>query len=158
MKNGFVKKQHGFTLVELLVVIAIIASLLSILLPVLGRSRQAAYKITCLNNLKQLGLAIEIYTQSYKYYPLCVPTDVNQSWPAFLAGGAKSNGQLLGVPVSLWPFHKTAALYKCPVLSKAGYDISYCYNWLMVNRLLWPLLCLRIFRPRKSRNPMNFNY
>lgn len=123
------KKQQGFTLVELLVVIAIIASLMSILLPALGRSRQATYKITCLNNLKQLGLATGFYTQSYKYYPLCVPTDVSQSWPVFLADGAKSDGQLLGVPASLWPFHKTANLYKCPVLSKAGYDISYCYNW-----------------------------
>lgn len=124
------KKHRGFTLVELLVVIAIIASLMSILLPALGRARQSANKITCLNNLKQLGLSTIIYAQSYKYYPLCVPTDENQSWPEFLAGGANPGGKLLGVPVSLWPFHKTAALYKCPVSSKAGCDISYCYNWL----------------------------
>src|SRR3990167_6891085 len=120
MRNGFMKKQAGFTLVELLVVIAIIAMLMAILLPALGRSRQAAYKITCLNNLRQLGLAIEAYTQADKYYPVCVPSDGNQSWPGFLAGSTKSAGQMLGVPVALWPFHKTAALYKCPVLSKAG--------------------------------------
>ncbi|MFA6176303.1 MAG: DUF1559 domain-containing protein [Phycisphaerae bacterium] len=129
MGNRLTKKHRGFTLVELLVVIAIIASLMSVLLPALGRARQAAQKITCLNNLKQLGLSTIIYAQSYKYYPLCVPADDSQSWSGFLAGGAKSNGQMLGVPVSLWPFHKTAALYKCPVSSKAGYDISYCYNW-----------------------------
>jgi prepilin-type N-terminal cleavage/methylation domain-containing protein len=126
--------EVGFTLVEILVVIAIIAMMLAILLPGLARSRQIAYRITCLNNLKQLGVAVEAYVQTYGYYPVCL-SDVNESWSDFLADKTKPAGQMLGVPVSLWPFHKTAALYYCPVLRKAGCDISYCYNWLAGRRL-----------------------
>jgi prepilin-type processing-associated H-X9-DG protein len=123
------KKSAGLTLVEILVVIAIMAAMISILLPALAHSRQMAYRITCLNNLKQLGLAIESYVQAYGYYPVCV-SDVNESWNDFLAARSKPVGQMLGVPVSLWPFHETASLYNCPILGRAGCDISYCYNWL----------------------------
>lgn len=123
------KKIWGFTLVEVLVVMAIIAVLISILLPALTYSRQLAYRISCLNNLKQLGIAVETYVQSYKFYPVCVP-EVNEKWSKFLADKTKPAGEMLGVPVSLWPFHQTAGLYNCPILSRAGCDISYCYNWL----------------------------
>jgi prepilin-type N-terminal cleavage/methylation domain-containing protein len=123
------KLVRGFTLVELLVVIAIIAMLLAIMVPALSYSRQLAYRISCLNNLKQLGIAVETYVQSYKFYPVCV-SDVNERWSDFLADKTKPAGELLGVPVSLWPFHQTAGLYNCPILSRAGADISYCYNYL----------------------------
>ena len=124
------KLVWGFTLVELLVVMSIIAVLLAVLLPALTRSRQIAYRIVCLNNLRQLGLATEAYTQSYKYYPFCVPPDVNEKWSDFLANPDIAKTKMLGVPVSLWPFHKNKKIYDCPVLSKLGCDISYCYNWL----------------------------
>jgi prepilin-type N-terminal cleavage/methylation domain-containing protein len=123
------KRKYGFTLVEILVVIVIIAMLLAIILSVLSRSRQAAYRIKCLNNLKQLGIATMAYTQSYGFYPFCVPPDVNEKWSDFLADKAVATDKELGVPVSLWPFHQTAALYDCPVLSGIDCDISYCYNW-----------------------------
>jgi prepilin-type N-terminal cleavage/methylation domain-containing protein/prepilin-type processing-associated H-X9-DG protein len=124
------KLVWGFTLVEILVVMAIIAALLSLFLAALGRSRQAAYRIACLNNLKQLGVAVEAYAQSYGFYPVCVPPDVNEKWSDFLADKTIATGKELGVPVSLWPFHQTTALYNCPILSRAGCDISYCYNYL----------------------------
>ncbi len=58
-------KSKGFTLIELLVVIAIIAILAAILFPVFAQAREQARSISCLSNMKQLGLSIKMYAQDY---------------------------------------------------------------------------------------------
>ncbi|HJN17903.1 MAG TPA: DUF1559 domain-containing protein [Armatimonadota bacterium] len=100
------RRSSGFTLIELLVVIAIIAILASILFPVFSRARAKARAAACLSNLKQLGLAIDMYAQDHDE---TLPPH-NDNEPPFPTYDWRYDTFIL----RLQPYTRNAALTKCP--------------------------------------------
>jgi prepilin-type N-terminal cleavage/methylation domain-containing protein/prepilin-type processing-associated H-X9-DG protein len=109
--NG--KRHSGFTLIELLVVIAIIAILAAILFPVFAQAREKARAISCISNLKQLGLGLIQYEQDYDED---CPNGVNP-----YGGGEGWAGQI-------YSYVKSTGVFKCADDPSVGNISSYAYN------------------------------
>lgn len=95
-------RKQGFTLIELLVVIAIIAILAALLFPVFSSAKNAARRINCASNLKQLGTAVHLYWENHQgvMMPGAVPINNWADWTAWMT--------------LTHPYVKNMGVYKCP--------------------------------------------
>ncbi len=126
----------GFTLVELLTVIAIIGILATIFLPGLSRAKFSAKGVVCKSNLRQLGLALQMYVSDNAVYPHTVDADSSTIWYTVTAQNYGSNGNAMTCPTfkGEWPIDKAIiwefgnAFHRSPSSKGRVAGVSYGYN------------------------------
>ncbi len=110
------RQSRGFTLIELLVVIAIIAVLIALLLPAVQAAREAARRAQCINNLKQIGLAIHNYHQTNDCFP---PGAYDTYEPA---NAKYANNANWSAQAKMLPYIEQQALYNAANLLVSPYN------------------------------------
>lgn len=105
--------KPGFTLVELLVVITIIGILIALLLPAVQAAREAARRMQCTNNLKQMGLALHMYHDTQKTFPY--------GYSAVMGMGLQGGNYHLGFGTLILPYMEQRPLFE-------EFDLRYGYN------------------------------
>ncbi len=109
------KRSAGFTLIEFLVVLGIITILLILLFPVLGRAREAARRVQCVNNMKQIALALQGYHASNEVFP---SGSTNATGPI----ASTAQGYQMSWTTALLPFVEQNALYNATNFDHGVFD------------------------------------
>jgi prepilin-type N-terminal cleavage/methylation domain-containing protein/prepilin-type processing-associated H-X9-DG protein len=136
-------RRRGFTLIELLVVIAIIAILAAILFPVFAQAREKARTITCMNQARQMGTALQMYVQDYDELLPRVFTagPPSRDWttdllPYIRTGNLQADSQRVNSALAASRpdlFSAVQPFYQCPSKGPSrdarGFRRGYGYNW-----------------------------
>jgi prepilin-type N-terminal cleavage/methylation domain-containing protein/prepilin-type processing-associated H-X9-DG protein len=133
------RPRRGFTLIELLVVIAIIAILIGLLVPAVQKVRDAAARIQCENNLKQLGIACHGYHGDRQRFPSAVniPGEEAFGWPP-----APDLGLWYGLNLALFPYIEQDALSRQVVMNVANPQYVNCKGQTSIGaQVVKTLLC-----------------
>ena len=110
-----IRNRAGFTLVELLVVIAIIGILIALLLPAIQAAREAARRMSCLNNLVQLGVALQNYEAAHEFLP---PGTINAEGPI----RSEPIGYHMSWMVQILPYMEEGVTFRYIDFSVGAYD------------------------------------
>lgn len=138
------KSSHAFTLIELLVVISIIALLLSILTPTLGKVRMKAQQIACMNNLRQINLAFDLYMQAHNDIYPCMEEDPVSKDPYLCLWMGRGWRPLIEPYIGVNIDANNPSVLLCPVDKKSvelydstsyGYSMSFYNSPEQINQL-----------------------
>lgn len=151
--------RSAFTLIEMLVVMAIIAILAALLLPALGTAKAKSNRATCLNNLKELALAGQMYTADDNgrlpaNYPQTQPAVQSGNTNTWVAGNMRlatdATNQALILQGKLFPYAPNPGVYRCPADPSRVNNLprvrSYSMNGWMGSRTMESLYATESFR------------